>query len=356
LLFANVAKMEQLSGTCGTADQMTRNNKPVRYRIRRVESKPQSPWCCDFFAHGKRLRKFFASEELAWGEGARLTKLVESKGTEGLTAPEGGITVLAGLRVWAVDVDPRSDSHRQKVEIFTKAFSKSFRGVAADIQPAALRRWVKARSENGNTQAMYYRYARGFFGYLKANRLIPDDPMEAVPAPKTSPARNILTPAQMRDLLTLDLPDPVRALLLLGGFAGLRTEEVLRMNWDNVDTKTGQIHVRPGVMKDSGGFDQRIVDFTEPLRRRKAWLKERKGKIIPMASETFHAHKRAACKEVLPAWLDNCLRHSFATYHLGRSQHAGLTAYQMGHTSSAMVQRVYAVPATKANWRAWWSI
>ena len=348
--------MEQLSGTCGTKGQMTRNNKPVRYRIRRVESKPQSPWCCDFFAHGKRVRKFFASEELAWGEGARLTKLVESKGTEGLTAPEGGITVLAGLRVWAVDVDARSDSHRQKVEIFTKAFGKAFRGAATDIQPAALRRWVKGRSDNGNTQAMYYRYARSFFSYLKANRLIADDPMEAVPAPKTSPARNILTPAQMKALLTLDLPDPVRALLLLGGFAGLRTEEVLRMSWDNVDTKTGQIHVPPGVMKDSGGYDQRIVDFTEPLKRRLAWLKDREGKIIPMASETFHSHKRRACLPVLSEWPDNCLRHSFATYHLARGKSASLTAFQMGHTSAAMVQRVYAVPATRSNWQAWWAI
>jgi integrase len=76
----------------------------------------------------------------------------------------------------------------------------------------------------------------------------------------------------------------VRALLLLGGFAGLRTEEVSRMTWDNVNTESGQIHVPPGAMKDSGGYDQRIVDFTEPLNRRKEWLAEQKGKIIPVAS------------------------------------------------------------------------
>ena len=335
---------------------MKRNNKPVRYRVRRVKSKPHSPWCCDFFAHGKRIRKFFASEELAWSEGARLSKVVEDKGTEGLTEPDGGITVLAGLRVWAVDVDPRSDSHQEKVGIFTRAFGKSFRGPVADIQAGALRWWIKARSANGNTQAMYYRYAASFFGYLRANRLIPDDPMQAVPAPKTSPARNILTTPQMRALLDLELPDPVRAFLLLGGFAGIRTEELLRMSWQNIDIKRGQIHVPPGAMKDSGGYDQRIVDFTEPLVRRKAWLAKQSGPILPMASETFHDHKRRACKPVLKTWPGNCLRHSFATYHLARAKSAGLTAYQMGHTDTKMVQRVYAVPAARADWQAWWRI
>ncbi len=335
---------------------MTPNINRVRFRVRHAPWSEAAPWCCDFFAHGKRVRKFFPEEGLAYCEGERLMKLVEEKGTQGLTASPDGITVAAALRVWAVDVDPKSDSHREKVEIFTKAFPKAFKGVVADIQAAALRKWVKDRSTNGNTQAMYYRYCKSFFAYLRANRLIPDDPMTAVPAPKTSPGRNILKPEQMRALLELELPDAVRAYLLLGGFAGLRTEEMLRMDWASVDCKTGQIHVAPGVMKDSGGFDQRIVDFTPPLVRRKAWLRKQSGPVIPMASETFHAHKRRAFVDVLAKWPDNALRHSFATYHLAQAKNAGLTAFQLGHTSAAMVQKVYAVPAALADWKAWWNL
>jgi integrase len=311
---------------------------------------------CDFHAHGKRLRKFFPAEELAWAEGAKLTAQVQEKGMVSLTAPKGGLTVAAAVRMFVNEADPQSDSHRQKLEIFERAFPSAFGGRVADIEPAAIRRWIKARSSNGNTQAMYFRYARMFFGYLKSNRLIDDDPMGGVPAPKTKPARNILMPAQMAKLLDLELPDHVRALLLLGGFAGLRTEEVERMDWANVNVRTGQIHVPPGAMKDSGGFDQRIVDLTEPLKRRRAWLAKQKGKIIPLASETLHTHRRQACAPVLAEWPDNCLRHSFATYHLARAKNAGLTAYQMGHTSSSMVQRVYAVPAAMADWKKWWAI
>jgi len=335
---------------------LTRNINPVRFKVRKDASRGENCWVCDFHAHGKRLRKFFPAEELAWAEGAKLTSQVAEKGTASLTAPEGGLTVAAAVRMFVNEAEPQSKSHEQKLQIFERAFPAAFGGRVADIEPAAIRRWIKARSENGNTQAMYFRYARMFFGYLKANRLIADDPMSGVPAPKTKPGRNILTPAQMKALLALDLLDHVRALLLLGGFAGLRTEEVERMAWENINTKTGQIHVVPGAMKDSGGFDQRIVDFTEPLKRRKAWLAKQKGKIIPVASETLHTHRRRACAPVLTEWPDNCLRHSFATYHLARAKNAGLTAYQMGHTSSAMVSRVYAVPAALADWRAWWKI
>ena len=324
--------------------------------MRKDASRAENCWVCDFHAHGKRIRKFFPAEELAWAEGAKLTAQVQEKGTISLTQPEGGLTVAAAVRMFVNEADPRSDSHREKLEIFQRAFPAAFGGRVADIEPAALRRWIKARSTNGNTQAMYFRYARMFFAYLKSNRLIPDDPMGGVPAPKTKPGRNILTPGQMAALLDLELPDHVRALLLLGGFAGLRTEEVERMDWANVNTKTGQIHVLPGVMKDSGGYDQRIVDFTEPLKRRRAWLAKQSGPIIPMASETFHTHKRRACSPVLEEWPDNCLRHSYATYHLARAKNASLTAFQMGHTSSAMVQKVYAVPAALADWRAWWAI
>jgi integrase len=334
---------------------MARNINPVRFVVRRADWNKKNPWCCDFFAHGKRVRKFFPAEELAWAEGAKLTARVTEKGTQALHNPDG-LTVKGALRMFVNEQDPKSDSHEEKLGIFERAFGAAFRGAVGDIEAVALRKWIKGRSANTNTQAMYYRYCRMFFGYLAANRLIPHDPITAVPAPKTKPGRNILAPAQMRALLALDLPDHVRALLLLGGFAGLRTEEVERMDWSHVNTKSGQIHVPPGAMKDSGGYDQRIVDFTEPLRRRKAWLAKQSGKIITMASETLHGHRRQACKSVLPEWPDNCLRHSFATYHLGRAKNAGLTAYQMGHTSSAMVQRVYAVPAALADWRAWWAI
>jgi len=45
-----------------------------------------------------------------------------------------------------------------------------------------------------------------------------------------------------------------------------------------------------GIMKDSGGFDQRIVDFTPPLSRRKGALTG-KGKLVTMTERKASWHR-----------------------------------------------------------------
>jgi integrase len=101
----------------------------------------------------------------------------------------------------------------------------------------------------------------------------------------------------------------------------------------------------------------RIVDMTEPLIRRKKIFTGKKGRIVPGSARAFYEERRRlAVKLGWDGFPENSLRHSFATYHLARCKSAPLTAFQMGHSSPAMVQRVYAVPAARADEKAWWRI
>lgn len=79
----------------------------------------------------------------------------------------------------------------------------------------------------------------------------------------------------MLAFLDSDMPDDIRALMLLGGFAGLRTIEVARMNWEDIQPK--QIHVRSDVSKQHEGMLERIVDMTEPLQKRTAFSRIKKA-------------------------------------------------------------------------------
>ena len=135
------------------------------------------------------------------------------------------------------------------------------------------------------------------------------------------------------------------------------------MRWEDVDARAGQIEVRREVSKQSSGLPERIVDFTEPLKKRADFFNKRSGQIVPEHSlrlyrERMRLVEGLAERGELP-WTkfpENALRHSYATYHLARGQDAQKTAHQMGHSTSAMVERVYAVPARKADWRAWWRV
>jgi hypothetical protein len=96
----------------------------------------------------------------------------------------------------------------------------------------------------------------------------------------------------MMELLKAPMQDDVMALLLLGGFAGLRTIEVARMNWEDVDFKSKQIHVRPEVSKQTTGMLERVVDMTEPLVKRREFFKGKKGQIVTGSMEALFERRR----------------------------------------------------------------
>jgi len=327
------------------------------YAVRFEDSRNR--WVLDLKAShfGDRKRMFFETELEAHSEGARLVDVLREKGREGVRSEEGGMSVAVATRMFIGENATKSKSHFAKVEMLCRELNSKWSGPLSAIEPVALTRWINQTSDSPTTRAMWFRYARMFFRWAARMRFIERSPVEGMRSPKATPARNILTPAQMKELLKETMPDQIRALLLLGGFAGLRTIEVARMNWEDVDFKSNQIHIRPEVSKQTTGMLERVVDMTEPLVKRREFFKGKKGRIVKGSQEALHkARRRVALALGWEGWPENALRHSFATYHLGRCGNAGLTAYQMGHTSPAMVQRVYAVPAVRADWKAFWRI
>jgi integrase len=329
------------------------DNKP--YFVSPYPSRPNTPWKLELRAayFGRKIRRFCGTEGEAWALGAELTAKLRTGGTKALEK-KTGLSMRGACQEFRAKYATKSKSHRDKVNQIADLLEAKF--PLADVAPSDLSRWFDKLEGSETTRAMFYRYIRLFFRWARKMRYIPEDPSEVLDAPKAAVGRNILTPRQMTSLLELDMPGWLRATMLLGGFAGLRTAEMLRMDWDDIDLETGEIEIRPGVGKDTGGFLERIVDFTDPLTRRKDQLTG-KGKLVPIPKDEFHAMRRGIVAGLgWPAWPDNCLRHSFATYHLAVSKNAGVTAFQMGHTNPSMVQRVYAVPARKANGAAWWAI
>jgi len=305
---------------------------------------------------GKKIRRFFRNEQEAFEEGARMVSLIREKGTQGLKE-EAGLTVAQAATLWARSVDAQSKSHRDKVAAMEVALMRQFRGRLDEVMPLDVDRWLRELGRTETSKAMWFRYARMFFRWCYRMRFIDRSPLDGLRPPRATPGRNILTAEQMKELLAAPMGDDVKALVLLGAFAGLRTVEVARMNWEDIDPKAKQIHVRPEVSKQHDGLLERVVDMTEPLVKRRKFFEKKKGRIVTSSMEALHERRRKVALALgWEGWPDNALRHSFATYHLGRCGNAGLTAYQMGHTSPAMVQRVYAVPAVRADWKAFWRI
>jgi integrase len=217
--------------------------------------------------------------------------------------------------------------------------------------------WFAKIPGSDTQRATVYRYVRLFFNWTVKMDLLDKSPFRAVDCPRPRSRKDILDADEMRALLDAEMSDEMRASILLGGFAGLRSIEVQRMDWEDINPEAGQVYVRPEVSKQHDGMMDRIVDFTEPMVARKEFFTGKKGRIVPGSARAFYEERRRlAAKLGWDGFPENSLRHSFATYHLARCKSPNLTAFQMGHSNSAMVQRVYAVPAARADAQAWWGI
>ena len=328
--------------------------------------RPATPWKLTIpeKIFGRRIRRFYSTEAEAWADGPMLLQKLQKGGTDALADEvPAGMSMRAAVRDYLATKRGKSPEYRQKVDRVCGELLAAFPGSVAAVSPMQAARWFDRVEGAPTTRAGWHRYASGFFRWCVDMEIISRNPLKRVVAPKAESKRSLLTPAQLRVILDSEMSDPLRAWFLLGAFAGLRSIEVHRMKWDDIDAKAGQIEVRREVSKQSTGLPERIVDFTEPLAKRREFFKGKSGKIVPGKSLRLYREREKLIErlneEGAVPWSklpENALRHSFATYHLARCQDAGKTAHQLGHSTTALVIKTYAVPARRADWRAWWRI
>lgn len=335
-----------------------------RFFVTPYPARPQKPWKLTIPASvsGKRIRRFFATEAEAFSAGPQILEALRKHGARAFHNP-ASLTLRSAVRDYIATKTSSSQNHRSKMERVLGDLIERVGGTVDTVTPVQLARWFASIPGSPTTLAGWHRYAGGFWRWLANMDLIPKNPFRAIPCPRAESKRSLLLPRELAAILEEPMSDSLRAWFLLGAFAGLRSIEVHRMRWEDIEGKSRQIVVRREVSKQSSGLPERIVDFTEPLKKRTAFFKGKTGPIVPADSLRLYRERSALVADmhkrgVVPwaALPENALRHSFATYHLARCQDAGKTAHQLGHSTTTLVLKVYAVPARRAEWRAWWRI
>jgi integrase len=148
-----------------------------------------------------------------------------------------------------------------------------------------------------------------------------------------------LTTVEVQALLANAEADFIPA-IALACFAGLRPEsEIQFLDWSAIDLKERTIDIT----KSKNIAGHRFVRITVNLA---AWLKlchKKRGPVSPRGNTYYSRLHRARELAVasleeggVPAvnlrkWPQDCMRHSFASYHFARFKNAGLSAEQLGH-------------------------
>ena len=164
-------------------------------------------------------------------------------------------------------------------------------------------------------------------------------------------AIEIFTPAEVAALLAA-APKAFLPVVAIGAFAGIRTAEIQRLEWSDIDLAGGFITVGAAQAKTRS---RRLVPITPNLA---AWLvpyAAQRGTVWK-ATETALDNDRAETveKSGVP-WKHNALRHSFCSYRLADIQNAAQVALEAGN-SPAMVFRHYRELVRPADAKAWFAV
>jgi len=166
---------------------------------------------------------------------------------------------------------------------------------------------------------------------------------------KSTPVE-ILAPREMVALLEHATPE-IAPCFALGAFAGLRSEEILRLEWADVTRRPGFIEVAAHKAKTA---TRRLVPITENLAH---WLApvRANGLVWQNTKPMFHKTRLRVATEAGVGWKPNVLRHSFISYRLAEIQDVNRAALEAGN-SPQMIFRHYRELATPEQARTWFSI
>ena len=167
----------------------------------------------------------------------------------------------------------------------------------------------------------------------------------------------ILTPEQAGKLLGKSKDPELLAFVAIGLFGGLRVAEIKKLDWGDVDIKSGFINVSA---VNSKTRSRRLVPIVPNLS---AWLRpmaKRSGRIVTRDLRhawdlarigagfgPFFSINKAVNKaqkdnatgkprKGLIAWPDNAMRHSFVSYRLADTGNAAQTAMESGHDQAVL--------------------
>jgi integrase len=146
----------------------------------------------------------------------------------------------------------------------------------------------------------------------------------------------------------------------LGCFCGIRPEgEIEALEWRYVHTKARKPHVSiPATVSKVRKF--REVDLPSNAV---AWLKEyqnrsgsMEGKIVPWAHEVLRNRRKASAERAGVKWIQDGMRHSFASYWLPIHHELDRLLHQLGHTDKATFSKHYHSGIPRSEAAKFWKI
>ena len=250
-----------------------------------------------------------------------------------------------------------------------KKFATAFAEDISLVTTARLQTWLDGMEASPRSIKNFRDTVNTLFKFAEARGYIAtgDNPVSATQkiATRNSDPITIYTPAELRRLLAA-APDWFRPIIALQAFAGLRSAEVLRLDWADLKLERGLITLGADKTKTA---TRRLVPITSNLSQWLAPHAKAAGLVFGKSRAYFHEvqrdvssatevkadHGNGIAPQKALEWRHNALRHSFISYRVADTSDVAKVALESGN-SPAMIFANYRELVTPDDAKAWFAI
>jgi integrase len=260
----------------------------------------------------------------------------------------------------------RGDLHLRDLRCRLTRFGTAFSLPVAQLTGPMLQTYLDGLDMAARSKLNTFKHIRTLIRWCVRRKYAPRDlldELDGIEKPEAKPSPTLVfTPAELREILAATLavrPDLVPAMVICA-FCGLRTAEVLRLDWREVRFEQGLVEVTAAKAKTA---TRRVVPLCDAAR---AWLApyvRSEGPVSPVSGENrLHDAVVAALRECRTArkvktpfqWKRNGLRHAFCSYRLSVTQDLNRVALEAGN-SPAMIHAHYKELVSPADAQTWFN-
>jgi integrase len=369
--------------------------KQQRLRIAEYHHSPTTPWVLEGYkVNGKRKRIFFRTRSEAELALRRLKLIQRQEGEAGaaldadarteavrcikrlsrfgrtltdatdyliqhLEAQEAANQTLTVERIITerlakLRATGKSVVHIKDVAFYLGRFADTFGSRASgSIASEEIESWLEDLGLGPQSYNNYRSRLYALFEFGVKRELLVRNPIARIEPKTVPPAQTqIIAPSDLGRLLEA-APSELLAPLAISYFAGLRTAEILRLSWEDINLKRRFINVLANKAKSA---QRRLVHLESNLAD---WLRPcagRVGKLWNDAPQKFHAELAKLYANLGIVRLPNSGRHSYASYWLAQHHDSAALAARLGHTTSQLIFSVYRELADPETAKAYWNI
>ena len=233
-------------------------------------------------------------------------------------------------------------------------FARAFQCEIGSITPALVQQFLNGLNLSARSVNNFRKTLKTLFEFARARRYLSKeiDLLEGISRQREHSTIEIYTPQEMAALLLAASGNKLLS-IALRGFAGLRSAELERLQWNQI-----RLGAEPHLIVNADQAktrSRRLVPISDNLA---AWLAphaRKSGSVWPHGHDYLYESQRAVARKAGVKWKQNALRHSFISYRMAMVKDANQVALEAGN-SPDIIFRNYLELVTQTQARSWFGI